>query len=90
MWIGECDPFTFPGPRESKKLTQAVSEFDGENLPLPVAEIPWGHNILLLEKLKSSNCIFKRKTADSKCSKGAYFRSKCTFNQFSGATRGQD
>jgi predicted nuclease of restriction endonuclease-like (RecB) superfamily len=36
-----------------QKLTQAVAEFDGENMPLPVAEIPWGHNILLLEKLKS-------------------------------------
>jgi hypothetical protein len=37
-----------------QKLTQAVAEFDGENLPLPVAEIPWVHNILLLGKLKSS------------------------------------
>jgi predicted nuclease of restriction endonuclease-like (RecB) superfamily len=36
-----------------QKLTQAVAELDGENLPLPVAEIPWGHNIVLLEKLKS-------------------------------------
>ena len=36
-----------------QKLTQAVAEFDGDNLPQPVAEIPWGHNILLLEKLKS-------------------------------------
>lgn len=36
-----------------QKLTQAVAELDGENLPLPVAEIPWGHNILLLGKLKS-------------------------------------
>ena len=35
------------------KLTQAVAELDGENLPLPVAEIPWGHNILLLGKLRS-------------------------------------
>ncbi len=35
-----------------QKLTQAVAEFDGENLPLPVAEISWGHNILLLEKLR--------------------------------------
>jgi predicted nuclease of restriction endonuclease-like (RecB) superfamily len=38
---------------EIRKLTQAVAVLDGENLPLPVAEIPWGHNILLLEKLKS-------------------------------------
>jgi predicted nuclease of restriction endonuclease-like (RecB) superfamily len=38
---------------EIRKLTQAVAVLNGENLPLPVAEIPWGHNILLLEKLKS-------------------------------------
>jgi predicted nuclease of restriction endonuclease-like (RecB) superfamily len=38
---------------EIRKLTQAVAVLDGENLPLPVAEIPWGHNILLLKKLKS-------------------------------------
>jgi len=38
---------------EFRKLPQAVAVLDGENLPLPVAEIPWGHNILLLEKLKS-------------------------------------
>ncbi len=38
---------------EIRKLTQAVAVLDGENLPLPVAEIPWGHNILLLEKLES-------------------------------------
>jgi predicted nuclease of restriction endonuclease-like (RecB) superfamily len=28
---------------ETRKLTQAVAVLDGENLPLPVAEIPWGH-----------------------------------------------
>ena len=28
------------------------SELDGQNLPQAVAEIPWGHNIILLEKLK--------------------------------------
>ena len=38
---------------EIRKLPQTVADLDGENLPLPVAEIPWGHNILLLEKLKS-------------------------------------
>jgi hypothetical protein len=37
---------------EVQKLTQAVAVLDGENLPPPVAEIPWGHNILLLEKIK--------------------------------------
>jgi hypothetical protein len=38
---------------ETRKLTQAVAVLYGENLLLLVAEIPWGHNILLLEKLKS-------------------------------------
>lgn len=33
-------------------LPQLVAELDGENLPQAVAEIPWGHNIALLEKLK--------------------------------------
>jgi predicted nuclease of restriction endonuclease-like (RecB) superfamily len=37
---------------EVQKLTQVVAVLDGENLPQPVAEIPWGHNILLLEKIK--------------------------------------
>lgn len=37
---------------EVQKMTQAVAVLDGENLPPPVAEIPWGHNILLFEKLK--------------------------------------
>ncbi len=31
------------------------SELDGQNLPQAVAEIPWGHNIILLEKLKDPN-----------------------------------
>src|SRR5262249_5331171 len=34
-------------------LPQLVAEMDGANLPQAVAEIPWGHNILLLEKLRS-------------------------------------
>jgi len=38
---------------EIRKLPQAVAVLNGENLPPPVAEIQWGHNILLLEKLKS-------------------------------------
>jgi predicted nuclease of restriction endonuclease-like (RecB) superfamily len=42
----------------TQKLTRAVAQFDAENLPQPVAEIPWGHNILLLEKLKSPSKRF--------------------------------
>ncbi|MGF1583588.1 MAG: YhcG family protein [Gemmataceae bacterium] len=33
-------------------LAQPVREMDGENLPQPVAEIPWGHNLALIEKIK--------------------------------------
>jgi hypothetical protein len=37
---------------EIRKLPQAVAVLNGENLPPPVAEIPWGHNIQLLSKVK--------------------------------------
>lgn len=37
----------------SKKLAQFVREIDGVNLPQVVAEIPWGHNVVLLEKVKN-------------------------------------
>jgi predicted nuclease of restriction endonuclease-like (RecB) superfamily len=30
-----------------------VAELDGQNLPQPVAEIPWGHNVWLLEKISN-------------------------------------
>lgn len=33
-------------------LAQAVRDLDDQILPQPVAEIPWGHNIVLLQKLK--------------------------------------
>lgn len=36
----------------SSELAQAVRDLDGRTLPLPVADIPWGHNIVLLQKLK--------------------------------------
>ncbi|HBL17871.1 MAG TPA: DUF1016 domain-containing protein [Elusimicrobia bacterium] len=36
----------------SSILPRAVAESDGRNLPRGVAEIPWGQNIALLEKLK--------------------------------------
>jgi predicted nuclease of restriction endonuclease-like (RecB) superfamily len=38
--------------KEAAVLQQAVAELDGVNLPQAVAEIPWGHNAWLLEKLK--------------------------------------
>lgn len=34
-------------------LPQLVAELDGENLPRAVAEIPWGHNVWLMEKVKN-------------------------------------
>ena len=37
-------------PREN--LQQLVGQVDGENLPRFAAEIPWFHNIILIEKLK--------------------------------------
>ncbi len=38
---------------EVRKLPRAVAELDGESLPRAVAEIPWGHNADLLEKIKN-------------------------------------
>jgi predicted nuclease of restriction endonuclease-like (RecB) superfamily len=37
---------------EAAILPQLVAEFEGGNLPQAVAEIPWGHNAALLEKLR--------------------------------------
>jgi predicted nuclease of restriction endonuclease-like (RecB) superfamily len=34
------------------KLAQPVPVLDGQDLPHAVAELPWGHNILLISKLK--------------------------------------
>jgi predicted nuclease of restriction endonuclease-like (RecB) superfamily len=34
------------------ELAQAVRELDGQSLPQAVAQIPWGHNLALLEKTK--------------------------------------
>src|SRR5947209_13252695 len=38
--------------KELTILPQPVAELDGVNLPQAVAEIPWGHNVWLLERLK--------------------------------------
>lgn len=38
--------------QQVQELPQAVAELDGQNLPQAVAEILWGHNVLLLEKVK--------------------------------------
>ncbi len=39
--------------KELRKLQQLVGELTGSNLPQPVAEIPWGHNLVLLAKVKT-------------------------------------
>lgn len=48
-------------------LPQAVAELDGKHLPQPVAEIPWGHNVCLLEKLKDPaiRLWYARETIDN-------------------------
>jgi predicted nuclease of restriction endonuclease-like (RecB) superfamily len=38
--------------RQVANLAQPVREFDGVHLPPPMAEIPWGHNVILIEKVK--------------------------------------
>ena len=39
---------------EPEILAQPVREIDGAQLPQAAAEIPWGHNILIFEKVKDS------------------------------------
>lgn len=42
-----------PARESDRKVPpQLVAEMDGRNLPQPVAEIPWGHNVWLMEKVK--------------------------------------
>lgn len=51
-WTEECQKNQHScGNLDAKILPQLVAELNGSNLPRPVAEIPWGHNVLLLEKI---------------------------------------
>jgi predicted nuclease of restriction endonuclease-like (RecB) superfamily len=53
-WTIELQKLQQPvGESTTKILSQLVGELDGQNLPRPVAEIPWGHNLVLLAKLKT-------------------------------------
>ena len=53
-WTDESQKHQQPaGNLDSKILPQLVAELDGQNLPQPVAEIPWGHNVWLLEKISN-------------------------------------
>jgi predicted nuclease of restriction endonuclease-like (RecB) superfamily len=49
-----------------RNLAQPVRELDGSTLPAPMAEIPWGHNILLVEKLSdpSARLWYARMTTE--------------------------
>ncbi|MFH0946889.1 MAG: PDDEXK nuclease domain-containing protein [Planctomycetota bacterium] len=49
--IWHARAFYLAHTREAAILKRPVSELDGRNLPQPVSEIPWGHNIILLQKL---------------------------------------
>ena len=50
-----------------RNSAQLVPEIDGASLPPPVAEIPWGHNVVLLFKLKDSvqRLWYARKTVEN-------------------------
>jgi predicted nuclease of restriction endonuclease-like (RecB) superfamily len=52
--------------KEVLEGTLPVPELDGVNLPQPVAEIPWGHNALLIERLKepAERLWYARKTVE--------------------------
>lgn len=52
---------------EVRKLPRPVAELDGENLPQPVAEIPWGHNADLLDKVKdpTARIFYARQTVEN-------------------------
>lgn len=41
--------------KKRKDLPQAVADLDRLSPPQPVAEIPWGHNVILLEKLTNND-----------------------------------
>lgn len=41
--------------KNRKELPRAVADLDRRSPPQPVAEIPWGHNVILLEKLTNND-----------------------------------
>ena len=52
---------------EVGKLPQPLAEIDGKTLPQAVAEIPWGHNSVLLDKVKdpAARIWYARKTVEN-------------------------
>ncbi|MBS3821819.1 MAG: DUF1016 family protein [Planctomycetes bacterium] len=52
-WTDEILAQPVQESKGSPELAQAVRDLDGRTPPPPVAEIPWGHNIVLFQKLKA-------------------------------------
>jgi predicted nuclease of restriction endonuclease-like (RecB) superfamily len=53
-WTEEVSILQQPvGDLDSGNPPPLAAELDGENLPQPVGEIPWGHNLQLLSKVKN-------------------------------------
>jgi predicted nuclease of restriction endonuclease-like (RecB) superfamily len=53
-WVrSEAPPLAVDG-KGRKKLPRAVADLESQFLPQAVAEIPWGHNVTLLEKLNNT------------------------------------
>jgi predicted nuclease of restriction endonuclease-like (RecB) superfamily len=42
------------GNKDRKKLPRAMADLESQFMPQAVAEIPWGHNVTLLEKLNNT------------------------------------
>jgi predicted nuclease of restriction endonuclease-like (RecB) superfamily len=42
------------GKKDRKRLPRAMADLEGQFMPQAVAEIPWGHNVTLLEKLNNT------------------------------------
>ena len=65
--FGACGHFILLIQRRFKNCRSLWQNWMGEKLPQPVAEIPWGHNALLLEKLSSpvERIWYARKTIEN-------------------------
>jgi predicted nuclease of restriction endonuclease-like (RecB) superfamily len=68
FYLAWTDEVLAHGARESGKtnLARAARDLDGRNLPQAVAEIPWFHNVAIMEKLKSpaERLWYVRKTVE--------------------------
>jgi predicted nuclease of restriction endonuclease-like (RecB) superfamily len=55
LYLAWNDPILAQVARESGrvKLSRAARELDGKDLPQAVVEIPWFHNVILIEKVKN-------------------------------------